>query len=492
MIPAVKMSDIVPDEMSAEEFQKRLYMWFEDRGLLAELRAHLRKQMISALRDTSIGHVVTQHKQGVSPKTQAFNLLVGEFLLRYDYHYSLSVFSTEVPLTNTLPEVPLSLNSSLDKDTCKAWKFAEKDMWDILETVGVVRESEIGEKIHAEYYDRGEQPLLTCLIKFPNRANSNFDILASTNKYEDWVKAVVEILRDNKIGGEHIKEMLNSITSIVHEEKKHIHQECANLQAKLYEYEKQRHEQKDSTQKQLELEDYQVKLLHHQNLLQERYHNLIIREREVQQREYRLNEREQELELKETKPENTNDLITQLQTENRKLQTIKEEQCQQINELTQRSSILLRDLESTQAAVNILTNNNPMNLLGTPSVNRLKKGTSETQARPIHKPLLHSSTSDEGSCSTNILQEARERLKRLELESEEVDRHYQQFKLQWSQDVANRAANKKSSTVKNGHSLDFSDLELNKAGYSENRPCRDVDSYSSELDQSISSLSKSK
>ncbi|KAB0799549.1 hypothetical protein PPYR_07429 [Photinus pyralis] len=488
IVPAVQMSDVVPSEMSAEEFQKRLYRWFEDRGLLSELRAHLRKQMIGALKDTSIGHVAfTQsNKSVVSPKTQAFNLLVGEFLLRYDYHYSLSVFSTEVPLTNTIPEVPMPINSSPpDKGSCREWKFAEGDMWDILETMGVARESEIAKKIYHAYYEEGEQPLLAYLIKFPNRVlgsvDANFECLLSSNTYDDWARAVGELLHSNQVNAQQIKSVLNSIVSIVDGERKHLQEECTSLRAKLSQYE--------STQKQLEVEEYRGKLLHHQNLLQERYHQLILREREVQQREYRLEEKEQQLAVREKCLQTTlkeseqgagkdNELITQLQTENKALQDIKEEQGRRIDELTEKSTILLRDLESAQTAVNILTS-----------------GGLRPSTHTKEKSSPSSSASDDGT--TNVRREARELLERLTKESEEMDRHYQQFKRQSHRNGLKQFADtvrprsfRDPFQLKAGHSLDyFSDLELSKPSCSlkrgENVPCKDTDSASSGLDHTF-------
>ncbi|KAK4887666.1 hypothetical protein RN001_003937 [Aquatica leii] len=560
--PAINLHNDMPNELSSEEFQKYLYGWFQDRGLLTELRAHLRKQMVNVLKDSAMGHTVaTQQKQSLSPKVQGINLLIGEFLLYHNYYYSLSVFSTEVPAISVLPEFPLGVNNEWKT---KKWRFMEKDMWDLLETLGIARESDFGEKVYQSYYKTDTEPLLTSIInciKLTNKGlppNRSCENLFECSTYEEWIKTVGELLQFNNISTPNIKDILNTIVNLVETERKRIKKEAVDdlLQHRIKleeEFTKRYEEQKkklklvtnslemektkvlnEQTRKQKEVDQFSVKVLKHQNLLQDRYHTLIVRERDVNKKEYNLKQKEECLQTQQQRLQNGFDalyqeqkaladlqkkvqqelnehrgkfnvaffddiqkvmngdqeskesenvelsaedkeemcqkeLIVQLQVENKALQNINLEQRARIDELTERSSLLLRDLESTQAAVNILSTNNSSVLTAPPllpptsytfdrnSARSVRSGGGEDGSRVISPTTsrefrnlgnwrevkrrlpprrvsgFSSSTSDEGT-TNKILQEARDKLRRLEEESEEVDRHYQRFKLKRAQD----------------------------------------------------------
>lgn len=67
---------------------------FEEKGIINKLRAHIREQMISALEDNSMWN--TNKRNVNSPKIQAINLLVADFLINQENLFTLSVFTTEV------------------------------------------------------------------------------------------------------------------------------------------------------------------------------------------------------------------------------------------------------------------------------------------------------------------------------------------------------------------------------------------------------------
>lgn len=50
-----KNSEKILGNMTTDEFQSKLYVWFEEKGVLSDLRTHLRHQMINALKTTEIG-----------------------------------------------------------------------------------------------------------------------------------------------------------------------------------------------------------------------------------------------------------------------------------------------------------------------------------------------------------------------------------------------------------------------------------------------------
>lgn len=89
-------------ELTSEQFQEELNRWFQDRGIIADLRSHLRHLMITALQNTQIG-LKPMYK--TSPKSQALDLLLAEYLLSRGCHYTLSVFTSEVPTLKSFAEI---------------------------------------------------------------------------------------------------------------------------------------------------------------------------------------------------------------------------------------------------------------------------------------------------------------------------------------------------------------------------------------------------
>lgn len=81
-------------ECTQTKFQEELDKWFQSHGILSDLRSHLRHLMVLALQNTQAG---MKPNEEVSPKQHAINLLVAEYLLRRDCHYTLSVLTSEIP-----------------------------------------------------------------------------------------------------------------------------------------------------------------------------------------------------------------------------------------------------------------------------------------------------------------------------------------------------------------------------------------------------------
>lgn len=234
LIPAINIQTEAKAELSSEEFQRQLYSWFEDRGLLSELRAHLRMQMINILKNTSVGKPCIT--QTVSPKLQALNMLIGEFFLHQEYHYSLCVFTTEVPLANVFPDIThcaFNKNTLINNEK-KLWKFSEKDMWDLLETLGIMKDSKEGNSIANLYFANNEESLLSSLM----RIIYHMKLVENTNKQtekksislinlnekqlntEYVFESVAEILLQFKVSKEYIKQIIELLKFIINQEKK--------------------------------------------------------------------------------------------------------------------------------------------------------------------------------------------------------------------------------------------------------------------------------
>nr|CAD7434612.1 unnamed protein product [Timema monikensis] len=142
---------------------------FNDRGYLGKLQTLLRQQMISALQDTPLG----TRPEGrlwcaVSPKCYAINLLIAEFLLQQEYHYTLSVFTSEVPLLRNLPEFSVTLGSVADAVKVDSGEglshFQNRDVTDIMEALGFPADSDEVKALYSLYQYKRE-PLLTCFIR---------------------------------------------------------------------------------------------------------------------------------------------------------------------------------------------------------------------------------------------------------------------------------------------------------------------------------------
>jgi hypothetical protein len=126
--------------------------------------------MITALKETSLRPSPSRHfKSSLSPKIQAINLLVAEFLLQQDHHYTLSVFTSEVPLLRSMPEFKKSgTRISAGSETVgeSIPHFHHQDVTDIMEILGLPLDTELGDRIYRQYRDNSQNvALLTCILQ---------------------------------------------------------------------------------------------------------------------------------------------------------------------------------------------------------------------------------------------------------------------------------------------------------------------------------------
>lgn len=321
--PAFSESKLCSERLSSEEFHRKLYEFFEDRGLLTDLRSHLRSKMINVLKETPIGK--TDCKKSMSPKMQAINLLIAEFLIQQNCFYSLSVFSTEVPLANILPE----LNNNFTKRPEIGWKFEEKDAFDILQTLGFENDSEIL-KIYLN--PENNQSLLNCILKVsPNNSKS------------------ITVLQKNELNFNDMIEILKNTTNlpltIIQQTLEKYTQSIKNVLKKDQMLNKQTWENKNKV---LELKEKQ---------LQER-------ERELQIKETELNEIKQQIELMQLK--NTDECtqlkkrIDELREENARLVNLNGEQRRRAEKLKLNARFLSSELSAarTQRRSRVANNTN--------------------------------------------------------------------------------------------------------------------------------------
>lgn len=147
--------------LSDQQFQDMLSAWFEGKGIISDLRSQVRYKMINVLRNTVIGRDICKRSaQTVSLSKQAVNLVVAEHLMQNKYQYSLSIFNTEASLTSIFPEFGYKSLNELEYNP-----FIRENVLNVLELVGISKNSNICEEILALYYKETEnKSLLECLI----------------------------------------------------------------------------------------------------------------------------------------------------------------------------------------------------------------------------------------------------------------------------------------------------------------------------------------
>lgn len=146
--------------------------------------------MIMALKDTSLRPSSSGRlKSNLSPKIQAINLLVAEFLLQQHHHYTLSVFTSEVPLLRSMPEFTTSgthISADGKTDGESMPRFHHQDVKDIMEILGLPLDTEVGNQICLEYHDNLKKTaLLTCIVQNISLFLKNMSQIGKKNLLSD-------------------------------------------------------------------------------------------------------------------------------------------------------------------------------------------------------------------------------------------------------------------------------------------------------------------
>lgn len=161
----VNLKDIV--DISEDEFKKQISAWIDERGISRKLQSKLRADLFEQFNRTKLGRQMTeQHQQAhrivLSPLILVLNTLVAEFLYIEDCHFTLSVFTNEVPYKNALPNFETTPPRQL-------FRFSNTELTDIFEAIGI---SNRNEQIVREFYlslgDRQDvvnKSLLYCILK---------------------------------------------------------------------------------------------------------------------------------------------------------------------------------------------------------------------------------------------------------------------------------------------------------------------------------------
>ncbi|XP_050308127.1 uncharacterized protein LOC126744653 isoform X3 [Anthonomus grandis grandis] len=151
-------------ELSPEEFQQMLSAWFNEKGVLRDMKSYLKYQMINVLKHTALGkHINSTAYQAHTLAQQALHLIVAEYLLQQECHFSLSLFSTEVNLSSILPDIKLFFDSENESKVALK-KFHKQNLVNILELLGISKENPYYKIIINEYFSKTSVSILGCLL----------------------------------------------------------------------------------------------------------------------------------------------------------------------------------------------------------------------------------------------------------------------------------------------------------------------------------------
>lgn len=159
-----------------------LYSWFEQCGVISDVRTHLRQNLIRALKskDLNLGRINTPK----SAKQYVHDLLIAEYLLNHNYVYTLSVFASEAPLLlNFHTKEPATETPG----NAQCNKLRNDYVLHAMETIGINPNSSKGKIVISEY-EGGDTPLLLCILESLSRplapiANGTGGNICVSNKY---------------------------------------------------------------------------------------------------------------------------------------------------------------------------------------------------------------------------------------------------------------------------------------------------------------------
>lgn len=155
-------------EISEEDFKRQISAWIDERGISRKLQSKLRADLFEQFNRTKLGRQMSeQHQQAhrivLSPLILVLNTLVAEFLYSEDCHFTLSVFTNEVPYKNTLPNFEATPAGQL-------FQFSQSELRDIFEAIGISKHKE--QIVRELYLNSGSVDqevlngsLLYCIIK---------------------------------------------------------------------------------------------------------------------------------------------------------------------------------------------------------------------------------------------------------------------------------------------------------------------------------------
>ncbi|XP_053670951.1 calponin homology domain-containing protein DDB_G0272472 [Anopheles nili] len=148
------------DDIDGTELKAHLKNWIEQEDIEANLQLQMKKNLIDKMSRTALGKKIAlklQTQQGIvlSPLVLVLNTLVAEFLYTQNCHFSLSIFTNEVPFKNTLPDFTRS----------SKFRLTRAELLEIFEALGIDHCGGLVEKYEKLSTDQGCRSLLYIVFR---------------------------------------------------------------------------------------------------------------------------------------------------------------------------------------------------------------------------------------------------------------------------------------------------------------------------------------
>ncbi|XP_050081445.1 centriole and centriolar satellite protein OFD1-like [Anopheles maculipalpis] len=148
------------DEIDSGELRTQLKNWIEEEGIETNIQLQMKKNLIEKMSRTALGKKIAlklQTQQGIvlSPLVLVLNTLVAEFLYTQNCHFSLSIFTNEVPFKNTLPDFTRS----------SKFRLSRAELGEIFEALGIEHYDGLVQKYEKFGTDHGSRSLLYIVFK---------------------------------------------------------------------------------------------------------------------------------------------------------------------------------------------------------------------------------------------------------------------------------------------------------------------------------------
>lgn len=406
-----------------EEYYSTLYNWFEKCGVVANIRTHLRQNLVNALKSREL---VIKGDGPKCAKQYVYDLLIAEYLFNRNYAYTLSVLASEAPLL-----VNFADNKTLEKPGgIGKGKLQTDYIFHALETLGINPRDPKGQYVVSRYAE-GDLPLLLCVLKCitmfsynllddvpvkgkVSLCNESTQTEFSWRSHSQYAEKLSALKRKIDAHKQSVDNKLREREMMLKEQTVVIEQQLGTLNDKLHQVQNAVHNM-SLKEKQFK-EEMQVSK---QQLLQKEI-ELTMKERLLSQEASRLNREQDDCEKvarsREPKQVQTGETLDQflksidvqtdghddkieiLTKEKEELTALIREQQLRIEQITQRALQLSRQVEDIRSL------------------------------RPaINAPTQTNVVVSESSSTEDILQDARLRLKRLEEESLKADQYYYSF-----------------------------------------------------------------
>nr|XP_033330321.1 differentially expressed in FDCP 6 homolog [Megalopta genalis] len=418
-----------------QECNTSMYNWFEKSGMIANIRTHLRQNLINALRNKDL-NLKTDHPK--SAKQYIYDLLIAEYLFNHNYAYTLSVFASEAPLLINFTNKTVQRPDENEERTTE--KLQNDYVFHALETLGINPHDTKGQYVLSQYIE-SDMPLLLCILKcitmFSYNMHNSVPMKENVALCNESTQTTFSWVSYNS----HIEKLLALKKKVC------LHKQMVNN--KLYKREMMLKEQVLLAQQNIEV--LNTKLQQVQNAV----HSMSLKEKELknerQSNEQKILQKEMELALKERLLLQEENRLQREQNDHMKL----EEDLKQLQEQKKMEEAIanqrVQNMEvqtdfaieaSLEDKIKVLTKEKEeLNALIQDQQLRIEQITQralqlsrQIEGIRVLRPAIEVPTQTNGNtviseCSSteDILQDAKLRLKRLEEESMKADQYYYNF-----------------------------------------------------------------